>query len=377
MKKRNDGSLSPSNLPASSAGRVRARAGRCASSFYEDRVEELAEGAPGEAEHENPSWCSDSTRRPPTPPRWPESRRASTRRPANPVGPASRPVRSASLGETKTSCVARLRAACDKAASMTCCPSGTMPRGGRLAHHRGLRRRGRRHAARMALGPPSGGRGARAPRRPPGRQPRRPAGLPLRGRRAAGARRGRLRARPPFSESRPATVSLERWHPVEQDWRDLRSAARTADDPAEHRAPAAARGLELASGHAEWEVRVPLPNRDATDALAEQLQAEGLPVVKRSTFPPRRRREPRRRRGARRTASRRVPAGCEGRGRARRRHGLGGHAAQPVCRVRRPRGLDSSAPSARLLLSSWVREERRLTMDVVPVCRLRGPDGFF
>lgn len=89
------------------------------------------------------------------------------------------------------------------------------------------------------------------------------------------------------SESRPAKVSLERWHPVEQDWKDPSvPLPGTADElQAEHERQQQREASEsFTSGHAEWEVRVSLPSRDATDALAEQLQAEGLPVVKRSTF---------------------------------------------------------------------------------------------
>ena len=89
------------------------------------------------------------------------------------------------------------------------------------------------------------------------------------------------------SEGRPARVSLERWHPVEQDWKDPSVRLPETDDEieVEHERQQEREASEsIASGHAEWEVRVSLPDRDATDALAEQLQAEGLPVVKRSTF---------------------------------------------------------------------------------------------
>jgi hypothetical protein len=89
------------------------------------------------------------------------------------------------------------------------------------------------------------------------------------------------------SEGRPAEVLLERWHPVEQDWRDPSvPLPETADEiQAEHERQQQREAAEsFASGHAEWEVRVSLPGREATDALADQLRAEGLPVVKRSTF---------------------------------------------------------------------------------------------
>jgi hypothetical protein len=89
------------------------------------------------------------------------------------------------------------------------------------------------------------------------------------------------------SESRAANVSLERWHPVEQDWRESSVPLPETEDEirAEHERQQAREASEsFASGHAEWEVRVSLPSREATEALAEQLEAEGLPVVRRSTF---------------------------------------------------------------------------------------------
>jgi hypothetical protein len=89
------------------------------------------------------------------------------------------------------------------------------------------------------------------------------------------------------SEGHPAKVLLERWHPVEQDWKDpsVPLPETAGEIQAEHERQQQREASEsFASGHAEWEVRVSLPDRDATDALAEQLRTEGLPVVKRSTF---------------------------------------------------------------------------------------------
>jgi hypothetical protein len=89
------------------------------------------------------------------------------------------------------------------------------------------------------------------------------------------------------SESRAAKVSLERWHPVEQDWKESTVPLPETEDEirAEHDRQQAREASEsFASGHAEWEVRVSLPSREATEALAERLEAEGLPVVRRSTF---------------------------------------------------------------------------------------------
>jgi hypothetical protein len=89
------------------------------------------------------------------------------------------------------------------------------------------------------------------------------------------------------SEGRAASISLERWHPVEQDWEDPSVPLPETEDEvqAEHERQQAREALEsFASGHAEWEVRVALPSRDATETLAAQLESEGLPVVRRSTF---------------------------------------------------------------------------------------------
>jgi hypothetical protein len=89
------------------------------------------------------------------------------------------------------------------------------------------------------------------------------------------------------SEGRAANVSLERWHPVEQDWKDASVPLPETEEEinAEHERQQAREASEsFARGHAEWEVRVALPSREATEAVAEQLEAEGLPVVRRSTF---------------------------------------------------------------------------------------------
>ena len=42
--------------------------------------------------------------------------------------------------------------------------------------------------------------------------------------------------------------------------------------------------MREASGEAEWEVRVSLPSREATDELADRLEGEGIPVTRRATF---------------------------------------------------------------------------------------------
>jgi hypothetical protein len=89
------------------------------------------------------------------------------------------------------------------------------------------------------------------------------------------------------SEGRQARLALERWHPVEQDWKDAniplpRTEAEVEAERRRQQDREAAESLE--SGHAEWEVRVSLPSREATHELADRLEAEGIPVTRRSTF---------------------------------------------------------------------------------------------
>jgi DNA-binding transcriptional LysR family regulator len=85
-----------------------------------------------------------------------------------------------------------------------------------------------------------------------------------------------------------ATVSVvERWHPVEQVWKDASiplpgSEAELEEerDRLEEREAAES----LAAGRAEWEVRVELPGHAETVDLAERLEEEGIPVVRRHTY---------------------------------------------------------------------------------------------
>lgn len=84
-----------------------------------------------------------------------------------------------------------------------------------------------------------------------------------------------------------ARVALERWHPAEQEWRDAAvPLPRTDEELAVERARRQEREAEHSreTGQAAWEVRVELPSREETDGLAERLEAEGIPIVRRSTF---------------------------------------------------------------------------------------------
>jgi hypothetical protein len=89
------------------------------------------------------------------------------------------------------------------------------------------------------------------------------------------------------SEGIEARIALERWHPVEQDWKDATEPLpeTEAEILAEHERQQEREAAEsFASGHAEWEVRVALATREATEALADRLAAEGFPVIRRATF---------------------------------------------------------------------------------------------
>ncbi len=88
-------------------------------------------------------------------------------------------------------------------------------------------------------------------------------------------------------EGLQARVVFERWHPVEQAWRDasIPLPSTEAELEAEHERQQDREAAESeASGVAEWEVRVSLPSHEATGELAEMLEGEGFPVVRRATF---------------------------------------------------------------------------------------------
>ena len=89
------------------------------------------------------------------------------------------------------------------------------------------------------------------------------------------------------SEGREARIAFERWHPVEQDWKDGALPLPQTDEEirAERERQQEREAAEsLATGEAEWEVRVSLPSREETDALADKLEGEGIPATRRATF---------------------------------------------------------------------------------------------
>lgn len=79
-------------------------------------------------------------------------------------------------------------------------------------------------------------------------------------------------------------LSLWRWHPLEERWEDADAPlpATEAGAEAERRRLEQAEDAESrAVGYDEWEVRVTLASHEAASALAEELEAEGLPVERR------------------------------------------------------------------------------------------------
>jgi hypothetical protein len=89
------------------------------------------------------------------------------------------------------------------------------------------------------------------------------------------------------AEGLAAATAFERWHPVEQEWKDVSvPLPGTVEElSAEHeRLQQREADESVDKGRAAWEVRVELPDHEETTALAERLEAEGIPVVRRYTF---------------------------------------------------------------------------------------------
>ena len=97
-----------------------------------------------------------------------------------------------------------------------------------------------------------------------------------------------------------ADFHLERWDPLEEEWRDTAAepsdaitepigTAEPADDEDEERAvhdelQERERQRSVASGLAAWQVRVDLSSHRHVVDLAERLTSEGWPVVRRRRF---------------------------------------------------------------------------------------------
>ena len=84
-----------------------------------------------------------------------------------------------------------------------------------------------------------------------------------------------------------AMISVTVWHPIEQRWEDadLPLPRTEAEKEHEHRVRLERETQEsLASGFAEWEVRVELPSHPDTVRLAQRLESEEIPVVRRHRY---------------------------------------------------------------------------------------------
>jgi len=81
-----------------------------------------------------------------------------------------------------------------------------------------------------------------------------------------------------------ADFALDRWHPIEEEWEsaDVAMPQSDAERQAEHQRLEQEETREsVETGRAEWEVRVEMPSRHAAVQLAERLEAEGRPAIRR------------------------------------------------------------------------------------------------
>jgi cobalamin biosynthesis protein CobT len=89
------------------------------------------------------------------------------------------------------------------------------------------------------------------------------------------------------SDGLSADFALDRWHPDEEEWEssDVAPARTEQERAAEHERLEQDETREsLATGKAEFEVRVELPSHREAVQLAERLTAEGRPVIRRWTL---------------------------------------------------------------------------------------------
>ena len=84
-----------------------------------------------------------------------------------------------------------------------------------------------------------------------------------------------------------AEFALHRWHPVEEEWQSpgVAMPQTEAERQAEHqRLEDAETADSVAAGSAMWQARVELDSHREAVALADKLQGEGYPVVRRWKF---------------------------------------------------------------------------------------------
>lgn len=86
------------------------------------------------------------------------------------------------------------------------------------------------------------------------------------------------------TEGATATIKLDRWHPLADEWRPADVPLPVTEAEQEEElvdAEAQDAADTAASGYAEWEVRVDLPEHADAVALAKRLEREGVPVTRR------------------------------------------------------------------------------------------------
>jgi hypothetical protein len=84
-----------------------------------------------------------------------------------------------------------------------------------------------------------------------------------------------------------ADLTLERWHPVAQDWQAVDAPMPETEaeiDAEEDRVREREEAEAEATGYADWEVRVELPSPEETDRFADLLESEGIPLIRRHRF---------------------------------------------------------------------------------------------
>jgi hypothetical protein len=88
-------------------------------------------------------------------------------------------------------------------------------------------------------------------------------------------------------ERAPGEPRLDRWHPIEERWEDanvpLPSSSEERREERE-RLDAQDDATSLATGIAQWEVRIEIASPRDAEALADELEADGRSVVRRSEF---------------------------------------------------------------------------------------------
>lgn len=79
-------------------------------------------------------------------------------------------------------------------------------------------------------------------------------------------------------------TTTQRWHPIEEEWEDASAPLPTDPDEVEReraRREAEEEAESEQQGYPEWEVRLTLPSHREARELAERLESEGIPVVRR------------------------------------------------------------------------------------------------